>query len=118
MPECRSCKKELAQDSNFCPHCGFRTDKGETENVKTPVDRRPEWEQDLEQAIQNAQKLMEEAFDAAKKGLQQVKSQLENEVGKVKEIKIRKGPVFCPKCGAKNPNDSEYCTKCGKPIHG
>ncbi len=118
MPECRSCKKELAQDSNFCPHCGFRTDKGETENVKTPVDRRPEWEQDLEQAIQNAQKLMEEAFDAAKKGLQQVKSELENEVGKVKEIKIRKGPVFCPKCGAKNPNDSEYCTKCGTHIHG
>jgi predicted amidophosphoribosyltransferase len=78
MLECRSCKKELAQDSNFCPHCGFRTDKGETENVKTPVDRRPEWEQDLEQAIQNAQKLMEEAFDAAKKGLQQVKSELEN----------------------------------------
>jgi len=118
MPECRSCDKELADDSNFCPQCGFRTDKGETENVKTPIDRRPEWEQDLEQAIQNAQKLMEEAFEAAKKGLQQVKGEIESEVGKVKEIQIRKGPVFCPKCGAKNPSDSEYCTTCGKHIHG
>jgi len=118
MPECRSCEEELAEDSNFCPNCGFRTDKGETENVKTPVDRRPEWEQDVDQAIQNAQKLMEEAFEAAKNGLQQVKAELESEVGKVKEKKARKGPVFCPKCGAKNPSDSEYCTKCGKHIHG
>ncbi len=117
MPECRSCKKELAEDSNFCPQCGFRTDKGETENVKTPVDRRPEWEQDVELAIQNAQKLMEEAFEAAKKGLQQVKAELESEVDKVKDIKIRKGPVFCAKCGAKNPSDSEYCTKCGNHVH-
>ena len=60
---------------------------------------------------------MEEAFDAAKKGLQQVKKELEKEVGKVKEIKIRDGPAYCPKCGAKNPSDSEYCTKCGKHIH-
>ncbi|MFA9495069.1 MAG: zinc-ribbon domain-containing protein [Candidatus Bathyarchaeota archaeon] len=118
MSECRSCETEFAEGSNFCPHCGFRTEKGETENVKTPVDRRPEWEQDVELALQNAQKLMEEAFEAAKKGLQQVKIELEREVGKVKEIQIRKGPVFCPKCGAKNPSDSEYCTTCGKHVRG
>ena len=118
MPECRSCDKELVEDSNFCPNCGFRTDKGETENVKTPIDRRPEWEQDVDLAIQNAQKLMEDAFEVAKKGLQQVKVELETEVGKAKEIKVRKRLVFCPKCGAKNPSDSEYCTTCGKHIHG
>lgn len=118
MLVCRSCEKELAEDSNFCPHCGFRTEKGETENVKTPVDRRPGWEKDVELALQNAQNLMEEAFKAAKNGLQQVKEELETEVGKIKEIKIRDGPVYCPKCGAKNPRDSEYCTKCGKHIHG
>ncbi len=117
MSTCRSCEKELAEDANFCPNCGFRTEKGETENVRTPIDRRPEWEKDVENALQNAQKLMEEAFDAAKKGLQQVKEELETEVEKARDIKIRNGPVFCPKCGNKNPSDSEFCVKCGKHIH-
>ena len=115
---CRSCGNELAEEANFCPNCGFRTEKGETENVRTPVDRRPEWEKDVELALQNAQKLMEDAFDKAKKGLQQVKDELEEEYGKVKEeIKGRNGPVYCSKCGHKNPSDSEYCVKCGKHIH-
>jgi predicted amidophosphoribosyltransferase len=114
---CRSCEKEIPEDANFCPNCGFRTEKGETENVKTPVDRRPGWEKDVEFALQNAQKLMEEAFDAAKKGLNQVKEELDEEIGKVKEIKAKGGPVYCPKCGSKNPSDSEYCVKCGKHIH-
>ncbi len=116
MSECRSCETELAENSNFCPHCGFRTEKGETENVKTPVDRRPGWEKDVEYALQNAQKLMEEAFETAKKGLQEVKEELESEIGKVKEVKARSGPVYCPKCGNKNPSDSEFCVKCGKHI--
>ena len=114
---CRSCGSEITEDTNFCPNCGFRTEKGETENVKTPVDRRPEWEKDVGYALQNAQKLMEEAFDTAKKGFLEVKEELENEIGKVKEVKARSGPVYCPKCGNKNPSDSDFCVKCGKHIH-
>jgi predicted amidophosphoribosyltransferase len=114
---CRSCGNEISEDTNFCPNCGFRTEKGETENVKTPVDRRPGWEKDVEHALQNAQKLMEEAFESAKNGLQQVKEELEGEIGKAKELKARTGPVFCAKCGNKNPSDSEFCVKCGKHIH-
>jgi len=118
MATCRSCEKELADDANFCPNCGLRTEKGENDNVRTPVDRRPDWEKDLDIAIQNAGKLLEEAVEAAKKGLKQVSEEVKTEIDKAKETKpLKKTPLYCPKCGSKNPNDSEYCTKCGAKIH-
>jgi predicted amidophosphoribosyltransferase len=115
---CRSCGTELTDEVNFCPNCGFRTEKGETENVRTPVDRRPDWEREVELALHNAQKLMEEAFEKAKKGLQQVREELRDEYGKVKvDLKRRNGPIYCSNCGKKNPSDSEYCVKCGNHLH-
>ncbi|MFW9835273.1 MAG: zinc-ribbon domain-containing protein [Candidatus Thorarchaeota archaeon] len=118
MPTCRSCETELAEDANFCPNCGLRTEKGETDNVKTPVDRRPDWEKDLDYAIQNATKLLEEAVETAKKGLKQVSEEVSSEIDKAKEKRPKKRmPLYCPKCGHKNPNDSEYCTKCGAKIN-
>ena len=118
MTTCRSCEKELAEDSNFCPNCGLRTEKGETDNVRTPVDRRPDWEKDIDHALQNAQKLLEEAVDTAKKGLKQVSEEIKTEYEKAKEVRPKKKtPLYCPKCGNKNPNDSEYYTKCGTKIH-
>jgi len=118
MPTCRSCGKELSEDANFCPNCGLRTEKGEINNIRTPVDRRPHWEKDLEIAIQNATKLLEEAVEAAKKGLRQVSEELKTEIEKTRESKpYKKTPVYCPACGARNPNDSEYCTKCGAKIN-
>lgn len=118
MVTCRSCGTELTEDSNFCPNCGLRTEKGENDNVKTPVDRRPEWEKDLEFAVQNASKLLEEAVDKAKKGLRQVSEEVKTGIDRAKESRPMKStPVYCPKCGAKNPSDSDYCTKCGAKIH-
>ena len=117
MPTCRSCETELAEDANFCPNCGLRTEKGENDNVRTPVDRRPEWEKDVELALQNATKLLEEAVETAKKGLKQVSEEVRSEIDKAKESRPKRKPLYCPKCGSKNPNDSVYCTKCGAKIH-
>lgn len=118
MPTCRSCETELAENANFCPNCGLRTKKGETDNVRTPVDRRSEREKDLEYAIQNVTKLLEEAVETAKKGLKQVSEEVKTELDKAKESRPKKKIIlYCPKCGSKNLNDSEYCTKCGAKIH-
>ena len=118
MSTCRSCENELTEDANFCPNCGLRTEKGENDNVRTPVDRRLNWEKDLDKAIQAATKLLEEAVETAKKGLKQISEELKTELEKAKETRTKKNnSIYCPKCGAKLPNDSEYCTKCGSKIH-
>jgi ribosomal protein L40E len=118
MSTCRSCGNELTEEDNFCSRCGLRTEKGELDNVKTPVDRRPHWERDMEIAIKNATTLLEDAVESAKKGLKQVAEEVQTEIDKAKEVKTRKKtPLYCPKCGAKNPSDSVYCTKCGAKIN-
>jgi ribosomal protein L40E len=118
MSICRSCEKELVEDANFCSNCGLRTEKGENDNVRTPVDRRQLWEKDLDLAIKNASKLLEEAVETAKKGLKQVSEEVRTELDKAKETRTKKKtPVYCPKCGSKNPSDSDYCIKCGAKIH-
>jgi len=109
MLTCRSCEKELTKDANFCSNCGLRTEKGENDNVKTPVDRRPEWEKELESALQKASNVLEEAFNSARKGLREVTEEVKTEM----RARTR---VFCPNCGAKNYPDSDYCTKCGTKI--
>jgi ribosomal protein L40E len=116
MPICRSCGKELEEDANFCPKCGLRTEKGENDNVKTPVDRGPEWEKELELAVKKATKKLEEAVETAKKGLVQVSEEVRTEIDKVRETR-KKNYVYCSKCGSRNPSDSDYCIKCGAKIH-
>jgi rRNA maturation endonuclease Nob1 len=119
MDKCRGCGDELAKEANFCPKCGLRTDKGEREGVKTPVTPRPDWERDMEKALNNATKLMDDAFQAAKKGLQAVADEVGVEVEKARGPRTRNlEPVYCPNCGKKNPGDSLYCTGCGKEIPG
>ena len=89
MTVCRSCGTELSEDVNFCPNCGLRTEKGENDNVKTPVDRRPDWEKDLEYAIQNASKLLEEAVETAKKA---------STLFAADGWRIHKKEHYCPDC--------------------
>lgn len=118
MHICRSCGKELTEEANFCPHCGLRTEKGEIDNVRTPVDRRPHWEKDLELAVQNATKVLEEAVEVAKKGLKRVTEEIRLEVDKARELGSQKSvSLYCSNCGAKNPSDSYYCTKCGRRLN-
>ena len=117
MVTCRGCGDELSEQANFCPKCGLRTERGEDEGVKTPLSARPNWERDVETALTNASKLMEEAFQAAKKGLQQAADEVGFELEKARDRKTAKpAPLYCPKCGSRNPSDSQYCTSCGKEM--
>ena len=118
MVNCRGCGKELTEDANFCPNCGFRTLKGEETGVSTPRDR-PKWEEDVESALQTAAKTVEDALKIAMESLREVAEEVGVEFEKVKERHLPKrlDPVFCPSCGTQNPGDSQYCTKCGKKIY-
>lgn len=117
MVNCRSCDDELAENAYFCSNCGLRTELGEKEGVRTPLNERAAWERDVEAALSNATKLMEEAFEAAKRGIQEAV----NNIGIKKKRATAKrstknAPLSCPKCGEKNPSDALYCTVCGKDI--
>lgn len=117
MVKCRGCGDEISENAYFCPRCGLRTEAGEEAGVKTPISTRPGWERDVEKALSNAAKLMDDAFEAAKKGLQRVADEMEMEVEKARNWEPkRSAPVYCPNCGGKNPSDSQYCTACGKEI--
>ena len=114
MVDCRGCGDELARDANFCPRCGLRTEKGERESVRTPVTPRPEWEKDMATALNNATRLIDDAFQAARSGLQAVADEVGVEIEKVRGQATRDlAPVYCPKCGNRNPGDSLYCVRCG-----
>jgi rRNA maturation endonuclease Nob1 len=117
MASCRGCGNELARDANFCPVCGLRTEKGERDGVRTPITPRPDWEKDLEAALNNATRLMDDAFQAARSGLQAVADEVGVEIERARGQATRDlAPVYCPKCGNRNPGDSIYCTTCGKEL--
>ena len=117
MVKCRGCGDDISKNAYFCPKCGLRTEAGEEAGVKTPLSTRPGWERDVETALSNAITVMEDAFEKAKAGLRKAADEIEMEVEKVKDWDIKRpAPVYCPKCGAKNPSDSHYCTACGKEI--
>src|SRR4030042_1813618 len=117
MASCRGCGNKLAGDANFCPVCGLRTEKGESDGVRTPVTSRPDWEKDLSAALNNATRLMDDAFQAARSGLQAVADEVGVEIERARGQATRDiAPVYCPKCGNRNPGDSIYCMKCGKEL--
>jgi ribosomal protein L40E len=117
MVTCRGCGDELAEEASFCPKCGLRTEKGEREGARTPVGApRPDWEKDVEAALNNATRLMEDAFQAARKGLQAAADEIGVELERARRRTKALEPVYCPKCGNKNPGDAQYCTVCGEEI--
>ncbi|MCX6644569.1 MAG: zinc ribbon domain-containing protein, partial [Candidatus Bathyarchaeota archaeon] len=38
MVYCSNCGEKIADDANFCPKCGTKTDKGKTANAAYPSD--------------------------------------------------------------------------------
>ena len=93
MVKCRGCGDEISDEAYFCPRCGLRTEAGEEAGVKTPPYTRPGWERDVEAALGNAAKLLDEAFEAAKKGLRRVADEIEGGVEKAREREIKVSAV-------------------------
>lgn len=87
-------------------------------NARTPLYRRPQWERDIDNALSEAMKALEDALTTAKKSLQSVAETVGSEY---ENIKIRRSStedsnVFCPWCGHKNADDADYCVNCGKDL--
>jgi uncharacterized membrane protein YvbJ len=117
MVECRGCGEEISNQASFCSKCGLRTEHGEKQGVKTPVDNRAYWEREMELAIENATQILDEAFTKAKEGLKALADEIESELDKVKVRRSQvSNPIYCPRCGKINPSDSDYCTVCGAKI--
>lgn len=105
MVFCSKCGAKLAEDVYFCPKCGFKTSKGLEAGVSAPSDELKDamtkMGQELEKAFSVAAKEIQEAFQTARENIRQ---------------SFYKEAVLCPKCGGKNPSDSNFCHKCGKKL--
>lgn len=115
MVECRGCGSDTPADAYFCPKCGLRTIQGEEAGVSTPLDSRASWERDVEFALDNALSMLDEAFRAAKEGLQRVADEVGVELEKAGKS-LQPSSIYCPTCGNKNPGDSRFCTGCGASL--
>jgi rRNA maturation endonuclease Nob1 len=118
MAKCLGCGKELAPDDNFCSNCGLRTEKGEKGDVRTPLYRRAQWERDIDNALTEASKALEDAFITAKRSLQSVAETIGVEYDNIRTRTKASSEniIYCPWCGHKNPNDADYCINCGKDL--
>jgi predicted amidophosphoribosyltransferase len=121
MVECKGCGRELEEESNFCSHCGLRTDKGMKDGFKTPVNGRASWEKDVQAALETAVKSLEEGFRTAMESLREVADELSTELSKHRESIGRRRQdkmesLYCPKCGSENEPDAQFCINCGERI--
>ena len=105
MVYCSNCGADLAEDSLFCPKCGFKTPKGKTANARYPSDQ-------LTDAFYQVGVELEKAFNmAARETHQAIKRARDN-----LQDRPPQQTVACPKCGAKNLAGSLFCNNCGSRI--
>jgi uncharacterized membrane protein YvbJ len=105
MAFCSKCGKKLAEDANFCPNCGARTQKGSEAGASYSAEEMREtfakMGEEMEKAFRTAAKEIEEAFKTARENIRQSTS---------------KESLECSNCGTKNPAGSSFCYKCGKKL--
>ncbi len=107
---CRNCGAEIADDANFCPKCGVRTEKAAKEGVATPYEAH--WRQDVDAALQQASKAIDEGVRVARDSLREVAKDIDKEFKMHRESE----KLFCKNCGAENQRGAKFCVKCGKPL--
>ncbi len=107
---CKNCGAEIADEVNFCPKCGVRTEKGMKEGVATPYDTH--WRQDVESALQQASKAIDEGVKVARNSLREVTKEIDKEYKTHRESE----KLYCRNCGQENVRSARYCVKCGKPL--
>ena len=115
MTYCSNCGNELAPDSNFCPKCGVRTEKGVKEGVSIPWANDPQWRQEMDVALQKASRAIDDGVKIVQDTFREVAGEVEKSVYAARES-VKPGPVFCKNCGQENTKYARFCTKCGKPL--
>jgi predicted amidophosphoribosyltransferase len=117
MIYCSNCGKELETETNFCPKCGVRTDKGVAEGVAIPWASDPHWRQEMDVALQKASRAIDEGVKVVQETFREIAGEVEKGVKTAKtRVEERNGPVFCRNCGKENTRYARFCTKCGKEL--
>jgi predicted amidophosphoribosyltransferase len=113
---CASCGKQIDDEANFCPKCGTRTAKAVRDGVSIPFSE-TQMKADIERAIAQASKAIDEGVKIAQIALQDVVTRVDEEVriarGKSRDTSA---PFFCIACGGENNRTAKYCMKCGKEL--
>jgi len=106
MVYCSNCGQKLEENFNFCPKCGVKTKAGAAAGVLEP------WE-DMKEAFVAAAEQMNKAFT---KAAEETRKAFEEARKEFQRHTITKGKIVCAKCGATNPPESKFCSKCGKSL--
>jgi len=117
MTYCSNCGKELDAESNFCPKCGVRTEKGIGEGVAIPWASDPHWRQEMDVALQKASRAIDDGVKIVQETFREVAGEVERGVKSAcTTVKEKTGPIYCRGCGAENTRYAKFCTKCGKEL--
>ena len=115
MSYCSNCGKELDAESNFCPKCGVRTEKGVMEGISIPWASDPHWRSEVDVALQTASRALDDGVKIVQETFREVVGEVEKGVYTARtNVKERTGPAFCKVCGTENTIYAKFCTKCGK----
>jgi len=106
MVYCAGCGQKLEENFYFCPKCGVKTKAGTAAGVSEP------WE-DMKEAFVAAAEQMNKAFLKAAEEMRKALGDVRREF-QVDTASRRK--IVCANCGASNPPESKFCSKCGKSL--
>jgi len=106
MVYCANCGQKLEENFYFCPKCGVKTKVGAAAGVSEP------WE-DMKRAFATAAEQMNKAFT---KATEEMRKAFEEARREFQRHTTSGRKVLCSSCGAANPPDSKFCSKCGKSL--
>jgi predicted amidophosphoribosyltransferase len=106
MVYCSNCGQKLEENFNFCPKCGVKTKVGAAAGVPEP------WEVAVRGAFFTAGEEMRKAFQKAGEEIRKASTEVRKEVQARRAAKS----AACPNCGANNPSEAKFCSKCGKTL--
>jgi predicted amidophosphoribosyltransferase len=114
---CSNCGKEIDAESNFCPKCGVRTEKGVKEGASIPWASDPHWRQEMDIALEKASKAIDEGVKIVQDTFHEVAREVDKNVKTARtNVSERTVPFFCKNCGQENTRYARFCTKCGKSL--
>ena len=106
MVYCSNCGVQIADDAYFCPKCGTKTVVGKNAKASYPSD-------ELRDAFYQVGAELEHAFTIAAHETHKAILQARNNL---QQKPAQPQAVTCPKCGAKNPVGSLFCSACGSRL--